>query len=369
MNSKNVSTIKRLFKEYTIKHINKIFIAIFFSILVAGSTSGIAYLLDPAIEKIFINQDQTLMYVIPILIIIVFFTKGMSLYIAKAIMIRVAQELKADVQDDMMKSLISSDTKFIDKAHTGKFISNLTMDVSLIVNLISTALLNLFKDTLSLMGLLFVMFYQNWKLSLVAIIMIPLASIVARSLGKRITKATKETMDSSAAFTTRLVEIFKNHKLIKSFQTEKYENNRSSKDIHNLKEKAIKMTIIFTRNTPVMETLTGIMIAALIFYSGIFSIIYGLILSESFVFTSHDILMGFFLGVPQLAFGFICITIGSRTTPSTTIGLLMLTETLFAPIWVWLFLNEIPPASVLIGGAVIITAIILKSLDKQKITS
>ena len=104
-----------------------------------------------------------------------------------------------------------------------------------------------------------------------------------------------------------------------------------------------------------------------IFYSGIFSIIYGLILSESFVFTRHDILMGFFLGVPQLAFGFICI--GSRTTPSTTIGLLMLTETLFAPIWVWLFLNEIPPLSVLIGGCVIITAIILKSLDKNKVTS
>ena len=106
-----------------------------------------------------------------------------------------------------------------------------------------------------------------------------------------------------------------------------------------------------------------------IFYSGIFSIFYGLILSESFVFTSHDILMGFYLGVPQLAFGFICITIGSRTTPSTTIGLLMLTETLFAPIWVWLFLNEIPPLSVLIGGSVIITAIILKSLDKNKVTS
>ena len=106
-----------------------------------------------------------------------------------------------------------------------------------------------------------------------------------------------------------------------------------------------------------------------IFYSGIFSIIYGLILSESLLFTSHDILMGFFLGVPQLAFGFICITIGSRTTPSTTIGLLMLTETLFAPVWVWIFLNEIPPISVLIGGCVIITAIILKSLDKNKVTS
>ena len=102
-----------------------------------------------------------------------------------------------------------------------------------------------------------------------------------------------------------------------------------------------------------------------IFYSGIFSVIYGLILSESLTFTSHDILMGFFLGVPQLAFGFICITIGSRTTPSTTIGLLMLSETLCAPIWVWLFLNEIPPLSVFIGGAVIILAIILKSFDKK----
>ena len=106
-----------------------------------------------------------------------------------------------------------------------------------------------------------------------------------------------------------------------------------------------------------------------IFYSGIFSIIYGLILSESFIFTNHDILMGFFLGVPQLAFGFICITIGSRTTPSTTIGLLMLTETLFAPIWVWLFLNEIPPISVLIGGIVIILAIIFKSFDKKAINN
>lgn len=106
-----------------------------------------------------------------------------------------------------------------------------------------------------------------------------------------------------------------------------------------------------------------------IFYSGIFSMIYGLILSESFVFTGHDLLMGFFLGVPQLAFGFICITIGSRTTPSATIGLLMLTETLFAPVWVWLFLNEVPPASVLIGGFIIITAIILKSFDKNNVTT
>ena len=102
-----------------------------------------------------------------------------------------------------------------------------------------------------------------------------------------------------------------------------------------------------------------------IFYSGIFSVIYGLILSESFTFTSHDILMGFILRVPQLAFGFICITIGSRSIPSATIGLLMLSETICAPIWVLLFLNEIPPVSTLIGGFIIILAIIIKSFDKK----
>mgnify|MGYP001207182598 FL=1 len=265
----NLDIIKRLYKDYTIIHYKKIILAIFFSILVAGSTSAIAYLLDPAIEKIFINQDKTLMYIIPLVIMFVFFLKGISLYMARVIMIRVSQELKAGVQKDMMKSLISTDTKFIDSIHTGKFVSNLTLDVSLLVSLISTALLNIFKDTLSLIGLLGVMFFQNWKLSLIAIIMIPLATIVARSLGKRINKATKETMDTSALFTSRLVEIFKNHRIIKSFQAEKFERDRSSKDIENLKEKAIKMTEIFTRNTPIMETLTGIMIGILIFYSGI----------------------------------------------------------------------------------------------------
>ena len=265
----NISIIKRLYKDYTIRHLNKIIIAIIFSVLVAASTSGIAYLLDPAIEKIFIEKDRTLKYLIPLLIILAFTTKGVSLYVAKVIMINVSQELKADVQKDMIKSLISSDTKFIDSAHTGKFISNLTMDVNLLVNLISTALLNIFKDSLSLIGLLTVMFYQNWKLSMVAIIMIPLATFFARSLGKRMNKASIQAMDKSSLFTTRLVEVFKNHKLIKIFQQEAHENKRSTEDINELKNKIIKMTVIFNRNAPIMETLTGIMIAGLLFYSGI----------------------------------------------------------------------------------------------------
>ena len=183
-------------------------------------------------------------------------------------MIVVGEEVKKILQSDMLKSFIEADTQFIEDKHTGKYISNLTFDVTKITRLLTDALLSVFKDSLTLFGLMFVMFYQNWKLSLIALVMIPLASIMARTLGKRIRKVTTEAQEKSGFLTTYLIEIFKNHKLIKIFQQEKYENNRADKYIDALKEKEKKIGIVFVRSTPIMETLTGIMIAILIFYSG-----------------------------------------------------------------------------------------------------
>jgi ATP-binding cassette, subfamily B, bacterial MsbA len=265
---KKIDIFKRLFFEYTRKHIRKILLSVFFALLVAGSTSAIAYLLDPAIKKIFIEKDQTLVLVIPILIIVAFSTKGLSLYVAKVIMIGVSEEVRKDLQCDMLNNLISADTKLIDSKHTGKFISNLTNDVGHITNLISTAVLSLFKDSLTLIGLLTVMFFQNWKLSLIAIIMIPLASLAAKTLGKRIGKVATEQMLKAGILNTYLIEIFKNHKLIKIFQQEKYENERADKFINDVKEKSKKIATVYVRSSPIMETLTGVMIAILIFYSG-----------------------------------------------------------------------------------------------------
>ena len=264
----NKEILGRLYNDYTKKFLNKIIIAAFFSILVAASTSSIAWLLDPAIEKIFIKKDQSLILIIPLCIIVAFTTKGVSLYLAKTIMIGVGEEIKKLLQSDMLRSFIRADTEFIEDKHTGKYISNLTFDVSKITNLLTNALLSLFKDSLTLIGLLVVMFYQNWKLSLVALIMIPLASIMARTLGKRVGKVVTEAQEKSGFLTTYLIEIFKNHKLIKIFQREDYENIRADKYIDDLKEKEKKIGIIFVRATPIMETLTGIMIAILIFYSG-----------------------------------------------------------------------------------------------------
>ena len=264
----NLEILKRLYKDYTKKYLNKIFLAVFFSLLVAGSTSATAWLLDPAIDKIFINKDQSLLLIIPLLIILAFATKGISLYLARVTMIKVAEEVKKAIQVNMLSSFIKADTENIENKHTGKYISNLNFDVNQITAMLSTSFLAFFKDGLTLIGLLTVMFFQNWRLSLIAIIMIPFASFIAKKLGKRMSKVVTEAQEKSGDLNKYLVDIFKNHKIIKIFQREKYENERSEKFVNDLKEKTIKISSVFIRATPVMEILTGIMIAILIFYSG-----------------------------------------------------------------------------------------------------
>ena len=264
----NFETLKRLYNEYTKVFLPKILISVFFSIIVAASTSAIAWLLDPAIKKIFIEKDQTLIYIIPIAIIISFTLKGVSLYLAKTILIKVANNVMKTMQLQVVQSLINSDSESVQKKHSGKFISHLNFDIIMIVNLVSNTILNLTKDLLTLIGLVGVMFYQNWRLAIFALIMIPLASVAAKSLGKRVGKVATEAQEKSGILTSYLLEIFKNHKIIKIFLNEKYEFTRAEKMLNNLKDKLIKIQTVYVRSTPIMETLTGIMIAGLIFYSG-----------------------------------------------------------------------------------------------------
>jgi len=263
----DIQVLKRLYKSYTKKYLKKILLSVFFSLILAGSTSAVAYLLDPAINHLFVNKEKALIFIIPILIILAFTIKGLSLYIAKVIMIGVSEDVRKDLQSDMFDSLIKADTEVIDNKHSGKFITNLTNDVSMITNMVSTGILNLFKDSFTLIGLLCVMFYQNWELALFAIIMIPLASFAAKRLGKRMFKVTNDQMQKAGVLNTYLIEIFKNHKLMKIFQNEKYEKLRAEKFIYELKEISKKISIIFVRSSPIMETLTGIMIGLLIYIS------------------------------------------------------------------------------------------------------
>ena len=264
----NIEIFKRLYRDYTSKFLKKILLAVLFSIVVATSTSAIAWLLDPAIKKLFIEKDQKLIFIIPLAIIIAFASKGISLYFAKTILIGVAEEIKKILQCQMLSSFIRSDTQYIDTRHSGKSISNLNFDVEQIKSLLSKFFLNLIKDGLTLIGLLIVMFYQNWKLSIIALIMIPLAATIAKRLGKRMGKVVTEAQEKSGDLNKHLIELFKNHKLIKMFQRENYEESRSEKFIDALIEKSKKIEIIYARPSSIMETLTGFVIAILIFYSG-----------------------------------------------------------------------------------------------------
>ncbi len=265
----NSEIFKRLYRDYTSKFLKKIILAAILSVLVAASTSATAWLLDPAIEKIFINKDKTLIFLIPIAIIIAFSTKGISLYFAKLIMINIGEEVKKMIQIDMLKSFIKADSEKIENKHSGNYISNLNFDVNQITRMLSDAFLSIFKDGLTLIGLLIVMFYQNWKLSLIAIIMIPLASLTAKVLGKRMGKVSTQAQEKSGDLNRYLIDLFKNHKIIKIFQRENFEKRRSEKFVDGLKEKSAKIAAVYIRSTPIMEILTGIMIAVLIFYSGI----------------------------------------------------------------------------------------------------
>ncbi len=260
--------LKRLYTNYSKKYLNRILIALILSIVVAGSTSATAYLLDPAIKKIFIDQDKTYAILVPIFIILAFSSKGLSLYYARTIVIVMGHRIKQKLLGEMTNSILTADMQTIEKKHSGKYLSHFLYDVGMIEQLVSTGILNIMKDSITLIALAGLMFYQNWKLAIFSLIMMPLAAFVAKSLGKRMGKATVATAESTGSFSTLITEILKGTKIIKIYQKEEYEQNKAENAIKDLTDKEIKMNKVLIRATPVMEFLTGIMIAGFIYFSG-----------------------------------------------------------------------------------------------------
>ena len=260
--------LKRLYKEYVRKHLKKILIALVLSLIVAASTSGIAWLLDPAVKKIFIEQNKVFAWSIPALIVLAFSSKGLSLYFARINIIRVGEEVAGALQKKVANNILTSDIQTLDNRHSGKYISNVMFDTHHVQNLVSSGVLNLMKDTFSVIALVSLMFYQNWKLALFAILMMPLAGGLAKSLGKRIGKATSKAGESSGNLASFLTEIFKGSKMIRIYQKENEENIKANQVIDDLVEKNIKIGSVMIRATPIMEALTGLMIAGFIIFSG-----------------------------------------------------------------------------------------------------
>ena len=274
----NFSTLKkillRLYHSYIKKYFRKLIISLLLSIGVAGCTASIAWLLDPAIEKMFIEQDKSVMLLIPIAIVFAFAGKGLSLYLARVVLIKVGNNIVTTMQKQLASTILKSDIHTLESKHSGQYISHIMFDVGQVNTLVSNGVLNLMKDSLTLIVLVGLMFYQNWKLAFFALLMMPLAAFVAKSLGKRIGKATKESIILNASLISYLSEMLKGSRMIKIFQQEKFESDRSSKILTDNMHIRNKVGFIMIRATPIMELLTGFMIAGFIYYSG-FMIISG----------------------------------------------------------------------------------------------
>jgi subfamily B ATP-binding cassette protein MsbA len=262
-------TLKRLYKEYVKEHFNRILLSLFLSIIVAASTAATAWLLDPAVKKIFIDKDRTLAWLIPLVIIFSFSTKGLSLYFARINIIKVGARIGGKLQKQLTNNILTSDIKTLDGRHSGKYIANILYDTSQVTQLVSVGVLNLMKDSFTVVTLVTLMFYQNWKLALFAMLMMPLAAIVSKSLGKRIGKATGEAGEIAGRLTTFMSEIFKASRMIRVYQKEKVENHNADNVITEMLNKNIKIGSIMIRATPIMEVLTGCMIAGFIYYAGV----------------------------------------------------------------------------------------------------
>ncbi len=260
--------LKRLYQEYIKKYFKRIILSLVLSLIVAGSTSATAWLLDPAVKKIFIDQDKTLAWLIPIGIVLAFSTKGISLYFARLNIIKVGYRIAGELQKKISNIILLADIETLDNRHSGRYISNINYDCAQVQNIVSTGVLNLMKDSFTLVALVSLMFYQNWKLAIFAIFMMPLAIFFAKNLGKRIGKVQVEAGEISGDFTTFLSEIFKASKMIRIYQKENDEKENAKNFINRLIEKNVKIASVMIRATPIMETLTGFMIAGFIFYSG-----------------------------------------------------------------------------------------------------
>ena len=263
-----IEILKRLYREYVRKFLNKIILALILSVFVAGSTSATAWLLDPAVKKIFLEQNTTLAWLIPLGIIAAFSTKGMSLYFARSIILKIGFKISGELQKQIANNILLSDIQTLDNRHSGKYISNITFDAAQVQQLVSAGVLNIMKDSLTAIALIGLMFYQNWSLAIYALLMMPLAAFLAKSLGKRIGKATGEASVLSGNLTSFLSEVFKGSKIIRIYQKEFEESKRANSIIDELLNKGIKIGTVMIRATPIMEILTGFMIAGFIFFSG-----------------------------------------------------------------------------------------------------
>jgi subfamily B ATP-binding cassette protein MsbA len=267
-----IELLKRIFRTQVKRYISQILIIFLFILVSALATAGVAWLLDPAIKKIFIEKDVTLLFVIPGLIVLAFVIKSISIYIIRIKTIKISFNVTKNIQILMAEKILKSDTAFLANKHSGRFISNFTNDTQILLNVINGTAISVIKEFVTLIALMSLMFYQNWKLSILAIIMIPVAGYFSKRIGKKMGKIVNQSLQASEVFTKFLSEILKATSVIKIFQKEDEELNKFRKVIENRIDKLTRVERTRFGANPIMETITGMAIGIVVLAGGYLSI-------------------------------------------------------------------------------------------------
>ena len=269
---KNKEIALRIFKTQIRKYYKEILIIFLFVILTASMTAFSAWLLDPAIKKIFIEKDKTMLVIIPIAIVLTFLFKSLGIFIVRMTTIKVAFNVLKNIQVLMTSKILVSDLSYFIEKHSGKFISNFANDTRILLGTIMAFSLNLIKESFTLIALVGLMFYQDWQLSIVAVTMIPVAAFASKKIGKKMQKAASENLDAFGNFTKFLSEILKGTSIIQIYQREKDELKKFSEVINDKLKKEKKVEQTKNRAGPILETINALAIAFVLLFAGYRSI-------------------------------------------------------------------------------------------------
>ena len=261
--------VNRIFKTQVKKYIPELSITFIFIVLTSLTTAATAWLLDPAIKEIFENKNKQMLYLIPVAIVFTFIIKAFSIYGTRIITIKVGIKIIKNIQTLMAKKFLLSDISHITKKHSGKYLSNFTNDTKILFDVLTGAVVTLFKETFTLIALLGLMFYHDWQLSLLAIVMIPIAAICSKNLGKRMGKKVHVSLEASDKFMKFLSELIKGSWLIKIYQKEEEELKRISMIIDERFKAIRKVEQTRLGAGPIMEIISAIAIAIVVFFAGL----------------------------------------------------------------------------------------------------
>ena len=263
-----VDLLKRLFSNYVKKHQVKLIISIFCMIIVAASTAINAWMMQPVLDEIFINKNQKLIIIIPIAIFVIAIIKGTASYFQSILMSYVGYKLVADFQNQMFSAAVRCDLSYYNQINSGTIVSRFIADVGALSRGVHNVIINIVKDFLTFIFLLGVMFYHDAKLAIIALFVFPVAIYPIRKIGKRLRKISKNTQVGFGLLTSKLSESFSAIKTIKAFNSENFESKRIEKEIINIFNLTFKSTKVNSIARPLMEIISGVAIAGIIFVGG-----------------------------------------------------------------------------------------------------